>query len=98
MGPYFATGGFNPVSLVADPSVVRAWDGGSGNFKMGANYAPTIYPHMEVRQRFQATLIKLDRVCSWNNVKLYLRHNNQIVIPLFLSLIMKTIIVKIDFV
>ena len=49
VGPYFATGGFNPVSLVADPSVVRAWDGGSGNFKMGANYAPTIHPHMEVR-------------------------------------------------
>jgi branched-chain amino acid aminotransferase len=51
VGPYFATGGFNPVSLVADPSVVRAWDGGSGNFKMGANYAPTIHPHMEAMKK-----------------------------------------------
>lgn len=46
VGPYFATGGFNPVSLHADPSVVRAFEGGSGNYKMGANYGPTIYPHM----------------------------------------------------
>jgi len=48
VGPYFATGGFNPVSLHADPSVVRAFEGGSGNYKMGANYGPTIYPHMMV--------------------------------------------------
>lgn len=46
VGPYFPTGGFNPVSLHADPSVVRAFEGGSGNYKMGANYGPTIYPHM----------------------------------------------------
>ena len=48
VGPYFDTGGFNPVSLHADPSVVRAFEGGSGNYKMGANYGPTIYPHMMV--------------------------------------------------
>lgn len=44
VGPYFATGGFNPVSLHADPEVVRAFVGGCGNFKMGANYGPTIFP------------------------------------------------------
>ena len=52
VGPYFATGGFNPVSLHADPSVVRAFEGGSGNYKMGANYGPTIYPHMMVWRLF----------------------------------------------
>lgn len=35
VGPYFATGSFNPVSLLADPSFVRAWQGGVGAYKMG---------------------------------------------------------------
>ena len=35
VGPYFATGSFNPVSLLADPSFVRAWRGGVGAYKMG---------------------------------------------------------------
>ncbi|KAM9393237.1 branched-chain-amino-acid aminotransferase, cytosolic-like [Pholidichthys leucotaenia] len=42
VGPYFATGSFNPVSLLADPAHVRAWKGGVGAYKMGGNYGPTI--------------------------------------------------------
>uniref|UniRef100_A0A8C9WA12 Branched-chain-amino-acid aminotransferase n=1 Tax=Scleropages formosus TaxID=113540 RepID=A0A8C9WA12_SCLFO len=42
VGPYFATGSFNPVSLLADPKYVRAWRGGVGEFKIGGNYGPTI--------------------------------------------------------
>ncbi|XP_056309553.1 branched-chain-amino-acid aminotransferase, mitochondrial isoform X3 [Danio aesculapii] len=42
VGPYFATGSFNPVSLLADPRYVRAWRGGVGEYKMGGNYGPTI--------------------------------------------------------
>ena len=41
VGPYFASG-FKPVSLLADPSFIRAWRGGCGYAKMGANYAPTV--------------------------------------------------------
>jgi len=41
VGPYFPSG-FKPVSLLADPKYVRAWPGGCGAMKMGANYAPTI--------------------------------------------------------
>lgn len=41
VGPYYPTG-FKPVTLLADPQYVRAWPGGCGTFKMGANYAPTI--------------------------------------------------------
>ncbi|KAK2712543.1 branched-chain-amino-acid aminotransferase, cytosolic-like [Artemia franciscana] len=41
VGPYFASGQ-KPVSLLADPSYVRAWPGGCGAMKMGSNYAPTI--------------------------------------------------------
>ena len=35
VGPYYPTG-FKPVSLLADPKFVRAWEGGCGAFKMGA--------------------------------------------------------------
>lgn len=43
VGPYFKTGAFNPVSLLADPQFVRAWPGGVGDCKAGGNYGPTIY-------------------------------------------------------
>ncbi|KAH3876763.1 hypothetical protein DPMN_000613 [Dreissena polymorpha] len=42
VGPYYATG-LAPVKLLADPQYVRSWPGGSGGFKMGCNYAPTLY-------------------------------------------------------
>ena len=41
VGAYFPTG-IKPVSLLADPSFVRAWPGGAGDKKLGSNYAPTI--------------------------------------------------------
>lgn len=47
VGPYFATGSFNPVSLLADPRFVRSWKGGVGDSKMGGNYGPTIYVQNE---------------------------------------------------
>uniref|UniRef100_A0A6J0TJD2 Branched-chain-amino-acid aminotransferase n=2 Tax=Pogona vitticeps TaxID=103695 RepID=A0A6J0TJD2_9SAUR len=43
VGPYFATGSFSPVSLLADPCFIRAWIGGVGDYKLGGNYGPTIY-------------------------------------------------------
>jgi branched-chain amino acid aminotransferase len=41
VGPYFKTG-LQPVSLLADPKLVRAWPGGTGQAKCGGNYGPTI--------------------------------------------------------
>jgi branched-chain amino acid aminotransferase len=46
VGPYYPTG-FKPVSLLADPQYVRAWEGGCGAYKMGSNYAPTIQIQIE---------------------------------------------------
>lgn len=46
VGPYFATG-FKPVALLADPRHVRAWPGGSGDRKLGANYGPTLFAQRE---------------------------------------------------
>lgn len=51
VGPYFATGSFKPVSLLADPAFVRAWKGGVGAYKMGGNYGPTIAVQDEALKR-----------------------------------------------
>lgn len=41
VGPYFSSV-VKPVALEADPSRVRAWPGGSGDSKLGANYGPCV--------------------------------------------------------
>lgn len=41
VGPYYPDG-FKPVKLFADTHHVRAWPGGTGDSKLGGNYAPTI--------------------------------------------------------
>ncbi|KAG7504864.1 branched-chain-amino-acid aminotransferase, cytosolic-like isoform X2 [Solea senegalensis] len=51
VGPYFTTGFFNPVSLLADPAFVRACKGGVGAYKMGGNYGPTIMVQTEAVKR-----------------------------------------------
>jgi branched-chain amino acid aminotransferase len=56
VGPYYPTG-FKAVSLEATDYAVRAWPGGVGDKKLGANYAPCIVPQMEAMSRgFQQNL------------------------------------------
>ncbi|KAE8270775.1 hypothetical protein A4X09_0g1565 [Tilletia walkeri] len=50
VGPYYRTG-FKPVALEADPTRVRAWPGGHGQYKLGANYAPGIRSQMSAATR-----------------------------------------------
>jgi branched-chain amino acid aminotransferase len=50
VGPYFRTG-FKPVKLLAEPKYVRAFPGGTGQYKVGANYGPTILPQLEASQK-----------------------------------------------
>lgn len=50
VGPYYSTG-FKAVSLEATDYAVRAWPGGVGNKKLGANYAPCVKPQLEAAQR-----------------------------------------------
>ena len=47
VGPYYKTG-FSAVSLYATKNYVRAWPGGTGDSKVGGNYAPGIRPQIEV--------------------------------------------------
>lgn len=65
VGPYFktVTGGpsIDPVSLLADPSYVRAWPGGIGEYKAGGNYGATVYLQREAeKQGYNQILWLLD--------------------------------------
>lgn len=50
VGPYYPTG-FKAVSLEATDYAVRAWPGGVGDKKLGANYAPCIVPQLQAASR-----------------------------------------------
>ncbi|KAJ3205517.1 branched-chain-amino-acid aminotransferase [Entophlyctis luteolus] len=50
VGPYYKTG-FAAVSLSATSHYTRAWPGGTGDCKVGGNYAPGIRPQIEVGQK-----------------------------------------------
>jgi len=45
VGPYYA-GGFKPVALHGTMEYVRAFPGGTGGYKLGANYAPGVVPQI----------------------------------------------------
>lgn len=50
VGPYYPTG-FKAINLEATDYAVRAWPGGVGNKKLGANYAPCIVPQLKAAKR-----------------------------------------------
>lgn len=50
VGPYYSSG-FKPVSLEATDYAVRAWPGGVGDKKLGANYAPCVLPQLQASKR-----------------------------------------------
>lgn len=50
VGPYYPTG-FKAISLEATTYAIRAWPGGVGASKLGANYAPCIVPQMQAATR-----------------------------------------------
>lgn len=57
VGPYFQSSGFSAVKILAEDSFVRAWPGGTGEFKIGANYGPTILPQkLAMARDFQQIL------------------------------------------
>ncbi|CCF59786.1 hypothetical protein KAFR_0H03760 [Kazachstania africana CBS 2517] len=50
VGPYYKTG-FKAVKLEATDYATRAWPGGCGDKKLGANYAPCVLPQLVAAQR-----------------------------------------------
>ncbi|KAG0015345.1 branched-chain-amino-acid aminotransferase [Podila clonocystis] len=56
VGPYFPSG-FAAVNLLATSDKVRAWPGGTGDAKVGGNYAPCIKPQLDAnKEGFQQNL------------------------------------------
>ncbi|KAI0838473.1 aminotransferase [Hypoxylon sp. FL0890] len=56
VGPYYPSG-FKAVNLEAVHGIVRAWPGGAGANKLGANYGPCILPQLLASRRgFQQNL------------------------------------------
>lgn len=56
VGPYYPTG-FKAISLEGTSHAVRAWPGGVGAAKLGANYAPCVVPQMQAATKgFQQNL------------------------------------------
>ncbi|KAM9225481.1 branched-chain-amino-acid aminotransferase, mitochondrial [Dugong dugon] len=51
VGSYFPGDALTPVSLLADPTFVRAWMGGVGDCKLGGNYGPTVFVQQEAKKR-----------------------------------------------
>ncbi|XP_007956313.1 branched-chain-amino-acid aminotransferase, mitochondrial [Orycteropus afer afer] len=51
VGSYFPGDAVTPVSLLADPTFVRAWMGGVGDCKLGGNYGPTVFVQQEAKKR-----------------------------------------------
>ncbi|CAG8465351.1 1109_t:CDS:2, partial [Acaulospora colombiana] len=50
VGPYYKTG-FSAVQLLATTENVRAWPGGTGDAKIGGNYAPCVKPQLEAAEK-----------------------------------------------
>lgn len=50
VGPYYKTG-FKAVRLEATDYATRAWPGGCGDKKLGANYAPCVLPQLQAAER-----------------------------------------------
>lgn len=50
VGPYFKDG-FAPVKILAESKFKRAWPGGTGNAKVGGNYAPGLLPQRLAQEK-----------------------------------------------
>lgn len=52
VGPYYKSSGFAPVRLMAaSEDQIRAWPGGTGRYKVGGNYAPTMWAQQQAVQQ-----------------------------------------------
>jgi len=78
VGPYYKSG-FKPVKLFADPIHVRAWSGGTGNYKLGANYAGGIVPQLECDKKGYSQILWLynDQVTEVGTMNMFVFWKNE---------------------
>jgi branched-chain amino acid aminotransferase len=72
VGPYYKTG-FKPVSLLADSKNVRACKGGTGAYKLGSNYAGTIWPALQAEKKGYSQVLWLveDQISEVGTMNLF---------------------------
>lgn len=58
VGPYYSSG-FKAVKLCCSEESVRAWPGGTGHYKLGGNYAPSVLPQKEAAKKGYAQILWL---------------------------------------
>jgi len=78
VGPYYPSG-FKPVRLLADDLNVRAWAGGTGGYKLGANYAGTIQPQAEAAAKGYQQILWLsgNKVTEVGTMNMFVFWKNQ---------------------
>lgn len=79
VGPYFKSGTFNPVSLLADSSYIRSWPGGIGEVKAGGNYGATVYIQEQAAKRGCDQVLWLfnDEVTEVGTMNLFMYWTNE---------------------
>jgi len=60
VGPYYQSG-FQPIRLWCESKYARAYKGGTGNCKIGGNYAPTMKPAKEAAERGYSQVLWLSK-------------------------------------
>jgi len=78
VGPYYPTG-FKPVSLYADEHHVRAWQGGTGAFKVGGNYAGGILPQLKAAEKGYSQVLWLlnDQITEVGTMNMFVFWKNK---------------------
>lgn len=81
VGSYFIGNFEDGISLLADPSYIRAWPGGMGNLKTGCNYGPSIYLQKHAKEKFNCDQIlwlfnDLVTECGSMNFFVLFKHSN----------------------
>jgi len=78
VGPYYPQG-FKPVKLLADDLNVRAWVGGTGGFKLGANYAGSILPQYQAAGKGYSQILWLlgDKVTEVGTMNMFVLWKNK---------------------
>ncbi|XP_057290007.1 branched-chain-amino-acid aminotransferase, mitochondrial-like [Hydractinia symbiolongicarpus] len=79
VGSYFKGDSMQPVSLLAEPSYVRAWPGGLGECKAGGNYGSTVFLQKEAEKKGYNQILWLfnDEVTEAGTMNIFMHWENE---------------------
>eukprot|EP01118_Nematostelium_gracile_P018249 TRINITY_DN8056_c0_g1_i1.p1 TRINITY_DN8056_c0_g1~~TRINITY_DN8056_c0_g1_i1.p1 ORF type:complete len:407 (-),score=116.36 TRINITY_DN8056_c0_g1_i1:8-1096(-) len=78
VGPYYPEG-WKAVKLLADDRNVRSWPGGTGNVKIGGNYAGGILPQVEAQKKGYSQVLWLlnDTIAEAGTMNIFIHLKNE---------------------